>query len=40
MSHDEEEVEGGFEEGIDDEELMEPLDDDFAFEEDEERDRN
>ena len=37
----EEEVEGGaFNEGLDDEELMEPLGDDFAFDDEEEQDKN
>ena len=41
MSHDEEETEGGgFNEGIEDDELMEPLINDFAFEDEEEQDKN
>lgn len=42
MSHDEEEiVEGGsFGDPLDDEDLMEPLDDSFAFDDEEEQDKN
>jgi len=40
MSYDEEEVGGEFSEGLDEEELMEPLDDNFEFEDEEEQDKN
>jgi len=41
MSHDEEEIEGGmFNEGLEDEELLEPLTEDLDFEDEEEPDRN
>ena len=41
MSHNEEEIEGGgFSEGMEDDELLEPLDSDFAFEDEEEQDKN
>ncbi|MFA5999653.1 MAG: hypothetical protein WC783_01595 [Candidatus Paceibacterota bacterium] len=40
MSYDEEEVGGEFNEGLDEEELLEPLDDNFEFEDEEEQDKN
>jgi len=40
MSYDEEEIGGEFGESLDDEELMEPLEDDFDFEDEEEQDKN
>ena len=40
MSYDEEEIGGEFNEGSDDEELMEPLNDDLDFEDEEEQDKN
>jgi hypothetical protein len=40
MSYDEEEVGGEFNEGLDEEELIEPLDDNFEFEDEEEQDKN